>query len=435
MNVCLCLSSLRSRLRACRASRRPCLSSPFGSAGALEIAARARSDPQGQSKWPLELARSRRMLEMAARAYPRAARAFDMAARACPGDAGCSKWLLQLAPKPQGRSKRPFERALEPQGCQGCSRLGHEGLSQLTFEMAARRMPSSGRLLSAATSAWLHFSFMHGYARVRTSILIYAISILKFAFVASALKSFVATWRLENTAIYHTTAAGGSKWQLEPTRSRSGARNGRSSPPRSHRGARNRCSSSPRSRCGARNGRSSPVGVAGALEMAARAPSASLGRTSPLGFAGAVEIAAQARSASLKRSHLQLESARPRWGVRNDRSSLCGFAGAVEIAVQACSVGLAGELDSAAQASCEKAIRKRCARVATRSGLLALFVYPPSMDMLGSALVSAGPSLEGPPGCEAFPPSCIQCFKANDPKPKFPSERSQAEVSKRKIPS
>jgi hypothetical protein len=66
---------------------------------------------------------------------------------------------------------------------------------------------------------------------------------------------------------------------------------------------------------------------------------------------------------------------------------LRGFAGAVEIAAQACSVGLAGELDSAAQVSCEKAVRKRCARVATRSGHLALFVYPPSMDMLGSALV------------------------------------------------
>ena len=67
-------------------------------------------------------------------------------------------------------------------------------------------------------------------------------------------------------------------------------------------------------------------------------------------------------------------------------STLAAPRGAVEIAAQACSVGLAGELDSAAQASCEKAIRKRCARVATRSEHLALFVYPPSMDMLGSAL-------------------------------------------------
>ena len=49
-----------------------------------------------------------------------------------------------------------------------------------------------------------------------------------------------------------------------------------------------------RRRWGARNGRSSSLGLAGALEIAARARS---------GFAGAVEIAAQARSASLKRSH------------------------------------------------------------------------------------------------------------------------------------
>ncbi len=73
-------------------------------------------------------------------------------------------------------------------------------------------------------------------------------------------------------------------------------------------------------------------------------------------------------------------------GGRNGRTGPVGRAGAVEIAAQACSVGLAGELDSAAQVSCEKAVRKRCARVATRSGHLALFVYAPSMDMLGSAL-------------------------------------------------
>ena len=131
-----------------------------------------------------------------------------------------------------------------------------------------------------------------------------------------------------------------SKWLLEPARSRSGARNGRSSPPRSRWGARNRCSSPPRSRWGARNSRSSPVGVAGALEMAARAPSASLGRSKwpheparlrrggrnrcsgPLGFAEALTLAARVRSASLGRSKWPLELARLRWGGRNRCSGL-----------------------------------------------------------------------------------------------------------------
>jgi hypothetical protein len=183
-----------------------------------------------------------------------------------------------------------------------------------------------------------------------------------------------------------------SKWLLEPARSRSGARNGRSSSPGSRWGARNRCSSPPWSRLGTRNSRSSPVGIAGAFEMAARAPSASLGRSKWPHEPARLRRGGRNRcsgplEASLEHSHEQLESARPRWGVRNGRSSSRGFAGAVEIAAQAYSVGLAGELDSAAQASCEKAIRKRCARVATRSGHLALFVYPPSMDMLWSALV------------------------------------------------
>ena len=93
---------------------------------------------------------------------------FEMAARACPGAAECSKWPLGLALEPQnarnGRSGVPrsvrmremaLGTALEQQGCQG---RGREGPSQLAFEMAARRMPSSGRLLSAATSARLHLA-------------------------------------------------------------------------------------------------------------------------------------------------------------------------------------------------------------------------------------------------------------------------------------
>ena len=149
-------------------------------------------------------------------------------------------------------------------------------------------------------------------------------------------------WALEMAARARSEPQERSKWLLEPARSRSGARNGRSSPPRSRWGARNRCSSPPRSRWGARNSRSSPVGVAGALEMAARAPSASLGRSKwphepdrprwggrnrcsgPLGFAEALTLAARVRSASLGRSKWPLELARLRWGGRNRCSGLLG---------------------------------------------------------------------------------------------------------------
>ena len=146
-------------------------------------------------------------------------------------------------------------------------------------------------------------------------------------------------------------------------------------------GARNRCSSPPRSRWGARNSRSSPVGVAGALEMAARAPSASLGRSKwpheptrlrrgggnrcsgPLGFAGALTLAAQVPSASLGRSKWPLELARLCWGARNGRSNSLGSVRALEIARLGCSktshlstfpasspLGSAGALEMAARA-------------------------------------------------------------------------------------
>ena len=59
-----------------------------------------------------------------------------------------------------------------------------------------------------------------------------------------------------------------------------------------------------------------------------------------LGAAGAIEIAVRAPSASLGRSKWPLELPRPRWGVRNGRTSPLGFAGAVEIAAQARSASL-----------------------------------------------------------------------------------------------
>ena len=122
-------------------------------------------------------------------------------------------------------------------------------------------------------------------------------------------------WALEVATRARSGQQERSKWPLEPARSRSGARNGSSSPPRSRWGARNRCSSQPLSRWGARSGRSSPVGVAVALEMAARAPAASLGCSKwqheparrrracrnrcsgPLGFAEALTLADRVRSA------------------------------------------------------------------------------------------------------------------------------------------
>ena len=78
-------------------------------------------------------------------------------------------------------------------------------------------------------------------------------------------------------------------------------------------------------------------------------------RSSSLGLAGALEMAARACSASLGRAKLLLRPAR-----------------SGEIAAQAFSVGLAGALDYAAQGyldeeTCEKTFRKRYARVATRS--------------------------------------------------------------------
>ena len=70
-------------------------------------------------------------------------------------------------------------------------------------------------------------------------------------------------------------------------------------------------------------------------------------------------------------------------------------------------MGLAGALDCAAQAysgeeMCEKTIRICCALVATHSEQLALFIYAPRMDMLGSALVYITIDIEiGGCGCES----------------------------------
>jgi len=88
---------------------------------------------------------------------------------------------------------------------------------------------------------------------------------------------------------------------------------------------------------GARNGRSSPLGFAGALEIAARTRSAPPGRSKLLGLAARKHrtcrrFQLRARSAPLGRSKWPLEPARLRWGARNSRSNSLGSARALEIA-------------------------------------------------------------------------------------------------------
>ena len=59
--------------------------------------------------------------------------------------------------------------------------------------------------------------------------------------------------------------------------------------------------------------------------------------SSPLGFAGAFEMAARARSAPLGRSKRPLEPARLHWSAQNGRSNSLGSAKALEIARPGCS--------------------------------------------------------------------------------------------------
>ena len=87
-----------------------------------------------------------------------------------------------------------------------------------------------------------------------------------------------------------------------------------------------------RLRWGARNGRSSPLGSAGALEMATRTRSAPPRRSKLLDLAvrkhcTCRRFRSRARSAPLGRSTLALEPARLRWGARNRSSSPLGSAG------------------------------------------------------------------------------------------------------------
>ena len=156
---------------------------------------------------------------------------------------------------------------------------------------------------------------------------------------------------------------GRSKWPLGPARLGWGARNGPLEPARLRWGARNGRSNSLDSARALEIARpgcwktlhlptfptSSPLGSAGALEMAARTHSAPPGRSkwllelartrsAPPGRSKLLGLAARkhrtcrrfrvrGRSAPLGRSTLALEPARLRWGARNRRSSPLGSAG------------------------------------------------------------------------------------------------------------
>ena len=135
MNVCLCLSGLqgfRALTQGFQASAaRACPGAAECSNWQLGPAPEPQNGRNGRSGLP----RSRRMLDIAAGL---SRNRIEMAARACPGAAGVPSVL---------------------EACLGC-----EGP-----EMAARKMASSGRLLSAATSARLNLAScmdMHGSALV-----------------------------------------------------------------------------------------------------------------------------------------------------------------------------------------------------------------------------------------------------------------------------
>ena len=150
--------------------------------------------------------------------------------------------------------------------------------------------------------------------------------------------------------------------------------------------------------------RSRPLGAAGPLEMAARAPSELQGRSKwlidpasePQGrFKSAdqaflsepqrpsklsvrvrsvLEVDARARSASLGRSKTMLRSARFRWSIQIGRSSPPGFVGAFEV------LDIVAQAHSADEDTFEK-LFEGCALVANRSKHLARLISTGCMDM------------------------------------------------------
>ena len=123
---------------ACLASRNTaiCCIWPLEPGPELQIARNGCSSPP----------RSRRWLEMAARACPGAGEYSTGASRVCPEAAECSTGAARACP-----------------GAAACSKSAarahsREVRSFLAFEMAARKMLPPVRLLSASTFARLHFA-------------------------------------------------------------------------------------------------------------------------------------------------------------------------------------------------------------------------------------------------------------------------------------
>ena len=119
-------------------------SSPLGSAGALETAARARSAPLGRSKWPLELARLRQ------------------------GARNCSTWLLENTASADVSEVEPARLRWGARH-RSSSPLGSAGPE--TLHWAGPRMPAS---LNRETNILVHG--MHGH----TLVYIYIYLSLKF---------------------------------------------------------------------------------------------------------------------------------------------------------------------------------------------------------------------------------------------------------------
>ena len=112
-------------------------SSPLGSAGALETAARARSAPLGRSKWPLELARLRQ------------------------GARNCSTWLLENTASADVSEVEPARLRWVARH-RSSSPLGSAGPE--TLHWAGPRMPAS---LNRETNILVHG--MHGHTQVYIS--------------------------------------------------------------------------------------------------------------------------------------------------------------------------------------------------------------------------------------------------------------------------
>ena len=258
---------------------------------------------------------------------PRGCRWLEMAARACPGAAAASKWLLELAPEPQNARKVLLKPGPEPQNAREVV-LEPQNAPKMPLEPApdpqnARRVslelapePQQARKVPLEPTAVRCVRFL------RSKSTVFCSSVIGLHFCSAPLCSVA----LGLAGAFDLAARALSASLRDP---------GKPSLPgdASQGGAADACCTP------------SPFGLAGVLELAARARSASLGRSklaararfeslttrpgysktphmprfptsTPWGLAGAPELAARARSASLGRSTWLLD-AWLRWGARN----------------------------------------------------------------------------------------------------------------------